>query len=124
MKIPKRDVVKFVVKSVLSKKSAGTQQELSGLVNAELRKVDPDYSVSGKRLREIALTISEVKIEVRVRKGGTPKRCPSCSSSLKKTWDRNLRGRKVLRDLICHKCGYRGTTGRWSPSKYGFSMKK
>jgi predicted RNA-binding Zn-ribbon protein involved in translation (DUF1610 family) len=124
MKIPKRDVVKFVVKFVLHRRSADSQEELAEMVNTELRKVDKAYSISGKRLREIALTIHDVKIEVGVKKGEAPKRCPSCSSSLKKTWDRNLKGRKVLRDMICHKCGYRGSTGKWSPRRYGFSLKK
>ena len=124
MKIPKRDVVKFVIKSVLHRKSAGSQKELVHKVNAELRKVDKGYSISGKRLREIALTIKEVKIEVGVKKGRSPKKCPSCSSSLKKTWDRNLRGRKVLRGLTCHKCGYKGVSGKWAPRKYGFSLRR
>ena len=124
MKIPKKDVVKFVIKSVLHRKSAESQEELSEMVNADLRKVDKGYSISGKRLRGIALTIKEVKIEVGVKKGSSPKKCPSCSSSLKKTWDRNLRGRKVLRDLTCHKCGYKGTSGKWAPRKYGFSISR
>lgn len=124
MKIPKRDVVKFVIKSVLRRKSAGSQEELSEMVNAELRKVDSDYSISGKRLRKIALTIKEVKIAVGVKKGASPKKCPSCSSSLKKTWDRNLKGRKVLRNLICNKCEYKGASGKWLPRKYGFSISR
>ena len=124
MKIPKRDVVKFVIKSVLHRKSAGSQEEFAELVNRELRKVDEEYSISGKRLREIAISMPEVKIGVAVKKGETPRRCPSCSSVLKKKWDRNLKGRKVLRELMCQKCGYKGNTGKWVPRKYEFRVEK
>jgi predicted RNA-binding Zn-ribbon protein involved in translation (DUF1610 family) len=122
MKIPKREVVKFVIKSVLHRRTADSQQELVEMVNKELRKVDSEYSITGKRAREIALSIPEVKLTVSVKKGGLPKKCPSCGSTLKRTWDRNLRGRKVLRDLKCTRCGYRGAAGKWLPRKYDFSM--
>ncbi len=124
MKIPKKDVVKFVIKSVLHRKTADSQEKLVELVISELRNVDPDYSITGRRVREIALSIPEVKINVRVKKGGVPAKCPSCGSMLKKTWDRNLRGRKVLRGMQCPKCGYKGAAGKWLPRKYGFSFGK
>ncbi len=124
MRVPKREVVKFVIKSVLHSKTADSQEKLAELVTKELRTVDPSYSITGKRVREIALSMPEVKLSVDTRKGGIPTKCPSCGSSLKKAWDRNLRGRKVLRELRCLKCGYMGTTGKWLPRKYGFSTGK
>ncbi len=124
MKIPKKEVVKFVIKSVLHRKTADSQEELVELVINELRNVDQDYSITGRRVREIALSIPEVKINVGVKKGGVPAKCPACGSVLKKTWDRNLRGRKVLRDVECTRCGYKGAAGKWLPRKYGFSFGK
>ena len=122
MKIPKREVVKFVLKSVLHKRKANSQEELVESVNAELRKVDREYSITGRRLRLISVSVPGVKIRVTARKGKAPKRCPSCNSSLKKTWDRNLKGRRVLISLSCQRCGYRGTAGKWIPGKYVFSL--
>jgi hypothetical protein len=123
MKIPKREVVKFVIKSVLHSKTADSQEDLVELVNKELRNVDPDYSITGRRVREIALSIPEIRLGVDVKKGRLPKKCPSCGSSLKKTWDKNLKGRNVLIGLRCRKCGYTGHDGRWTPGRYNFSMK-
>jgi hypothetical protein len=122
MKIPKRDVVEFVIRSVLRSRRAESQKEFSLLVGNELRKVDPQYAITGKRLREIALSMPGVRIVPLTRKGDAPKRCPGCSSALHKVWTRNLKGKKVLEGLVCQKCGYKGSSGRWSPAKYAFSL--
>jgi predicted RNA-binding Zn-ribbon protein involved in translation (DUF1610 family) len=124
MKIPKDDAVKFVVKAVLHKRIARSQQELVHLVNAELRKVDPDYSISGKRLRDIVVTIPGVRISAKTKKGSMPQKCPVCGSGLRKVWTKNLRGRKVLENLMCPKCGYSGHGRRWEPRKYGFCVER
>ncbi|MBN1896343.1 MAG: hypothetical protein JW789_01280 [Candidatus Aenigmarchaeota archaeon] len=124
MKIPKREVVKFVLKSALHRKKASSQDELVGIINTELRKVDSDYSITGKRIRLIAASMPDIRMDVVTRKGRVPPKCPSCGYSLKKSWDRNLRGRKVLRSLKCGRCGYKGTSGRWSPGKYIFCVSK
>ena len=124
MRIPKREVVKFVLKSALRKRKARSQEELVQAVNRELRKVDSGYSITGKRLREIAVSMPDVKIEVVTRKGRAPSRCPSCGSQLRKSWDRNLVGRKILRSMTCQRCGYAGKTGKWSPGKYNFCVRE
>jgi len=120
MKIPKSEVVKFVTKSVLHKRTANSQKELTELVNEQLKKVDSAYSISGKRLRDIISSMKEVKIGIEIKKGKTPGKCPACKSSLKKAYSRNLKGRKVLQKLKCHKCGYSGHDGKWLPRKYKF----
>jgi predicted Zn-ribbon and HTH transcriptional regulator len=123
MKIPKREVVKFVVKSALHRKSAGSQEELVGMVNRELRKVDAEYSITGKRLRDVVSGMKEVRMTVNTRKGKKPGKCPSCNSVLTKKFDRNLKGRNVLSSLHCRRCGYRGHDGRWTPGRYTFSLR-
>lgn len=122
MKIPRRDVVEFVITSVLRGRRAGSQDEFSRLVGKELRKADPEYAITGRRLREVASSMPGVRIVPLTRKGDAPKRCPACSSSLKKLWTKNLRGKKVLEGFACQKCGYRGTSGKWSPAKYAFRL--
>ena len=124
MKIPKKEVVKFVTKSVLNRRIADTQAELTAMVNEELQKVDPDYAITGKRLREITVSMSDVGIKVDTKRGDTPRRCPSCNAGLKKSFSRNLKGRRILEQLRCPKCGYKGHDGRWRPRKYGFSMSR
>lgn len=124
MKIPKKEVVKFVVKSVLHKHIADSQAELTKLVDRELKKVDPEYAISGKRLRETVVSMPEVRVQVDTKKGGVPARCPVCDASLKKAWNRNLKGKKVLEQRKCQKCGYSGREGKWLPRKYKFWVVK
>jgi predicted RNA-binding Zn-ribbon protein involved in translation (DUF1610 family) len=120
MKIPKEDAVRFVVRSVLKQSTAGSQEEFRRLVIEELRKADPEYTISGKRLRGVAVSLKDVKMKTHVRKGRLRKKCPSCGSGLSKSYTRNLRGRKVLDRTSCRRCGYRGQSGKWVPSKYEF----
>jgi uncharacterized protein with PIN domain len=124
MKIPKEDAVKFVVKAVLRKRNAGSQGELTSLVNKELKKVDPEYTISGKRLRTITISMPEARLKTSVKKGKTPRRCPSCNSILKKHYTKNLKGKKVLEHMKCLKCSYKGHDGKWLPSKYEFRFSK
>jgi predicted RNA-binding Zn-ribbon protein involved in translation (DUF1610 family) len=122
MKFPKSEVVKFVVKSALRRRTANSQEELVKMVNSELRKVDSQYAITGKRLRSIIVTMPEMKMSVSVRKGVMHQKCPSCGSGLKKAYTMNLKGRKVLDNMKCAKCGYRGHDGKWMPRKYGFRL--
>lgn len=122
MKIPKRDAVQFVITSVLRGRRAKSQTEFTLLVNSELRRADPSYAITGRRLREIAVSMPGVRIVPLTRKGSAPKKCPACYSSLRKVWTKNLKGKKVMEGLVCPRCGYKGTSGKWSPAKYGFSM--
>ena len=121
MKRPKDEVVKFVIKAVLRDRKVDSQAMLAVLINTELKKVDPEYSITGKRLRLIVSSMPEVKIKTDVRKGSSvPARCPSCNSPLKKVWAKNLKGRRILENLKCPKCGYKGHDGRWLPRRYCF----
>jgi len=122
MKVPREDAVRFVIKSVLKRSKAGSQEELAAMVNAELRNADPEYAVSEKRAREIAVSMDDVRVEVLVRKGKMPSRCPSCGSHLKKTYSRNLKGRKIIEKMACQRCGYAGHDGKWLPMRYIFTV--
>ncbi len=122
MKVPKREVIKFVVKSVLHKRFATSQEELTSRVNKELKKVDPEYSVTGKRLREVIVSMPEIKVSASLKKGKIRSSCPVCGHSLKSVWTRNLKGRKVVDGLRCQKCGFKGRSGKCSPARYIFRM--
>lgn len=121
IKIPRKDVVKFVIKEALQKRDAMSQKELVEIITNELRKGDSKYRITGKRARIIALE-TNVRIDTATRKGAAPKRCPVCGRGLKRAYSKNLLGRKLLTKIRCCRCGYSGTEGRWMPRKYTFSM--
>ena len=108
MKIPKKEVVKFVTRSVLNKKVVDTQAELTELVNEELR--------------EITVSMRDVGMKVDIKQGDVPKKCPSCGYNLRKAYSRNLKGKKIIENLRCQRCGYKGHDGKWLPRKYGFRV--
>lgn len=124
MKIPKKEVVKFVVKSVLHKQTADSLGELTSLVNDELKGVDAAYAISEGRLRGIVASMPEIKLRIDTKKGGKPRKCPACGGSLRKVYGKNLKGRRILVRLKCPKCGYKGHDGRWMPRQYGFWLGK
>ena len=118
-KIPDAQVVKFVLKEVMRGRKFNSQKGFAEAVASRLRKTDPAYSITGQRLRSIALT-SGVKIAVRTRDGKAPKKCPVCGHGLKKTHFKNLAGKKLLASLSCTKCSYKGKEGKWAPGRYEF----
>jgi len=123
-KLPKKDVIVFVVKEVIQKhRKIDSQEEFTELVNSNLKKVDPKLAISGKRLRLLSLAIPGLKLRIETRKGRSRKKCPSCSKSLRKVYTKNLKGRKLLYKLSCTKCGYSGKNGKFAPKRYVFLRK-
>ena len=120
MNIPKKDVVSFVLKERLQGKGARSQHELAEILNKRLRKNNPGFAISGPRARIIALSTPGIKARIHTRRGRVPKKCPACSHSLKKTYTRNLKGRKLLLGLSCTRCPYKGSGGNWIPKRYEF----
>lgn len=121
MKLPGKDVVKFVIREVMKKEGEiNSLREFKELVNMRLKMVDSSLVVSGKRLRRIFLEVPGTKLIVETRKGKKRKKCPSCSSALKKVYMKNLRGKKILYRLVCQKCGFSGSNGRFTPKRYRF----
>jgi predicted RNA-binding Zn-ribbon protein involved in translation (DUF1610 family) len=121
LKIPQKDIVKFVIKEALQKRKAMTQKELAAIITKELRRGENKYRITGRRARLLALDIP-IKIKVSTRKGKVPKKCPACGKGLKRTYSKNLTGKKLLTAIRCGKCGYRGSEGKWMPRKYTFSL--
>ena len=121
VKLPKKDVVLFVIKEVMRKhKEIESLREFTDLVNMRLKMVDPDLVISGKRLRKIFAGLPGTKLVVETRKGKKVRKCPSCFSGLRKIYMKNLKGRKILYKLVCMKCGYSGTNGKFVPKRYRF----
>ena len=121
MKLPKTDVVLFVIKDVMKKnKEIDSLKNFTDLVNMRLKMVDSKLTISGRRLREIFLKMPNTKLVVETRKGKRVSKCPSCFSGLRKVYTKNLRGKKILYKLVCSKCGYSGAGGKFVPKRYKF----
>jgi hypothetical protein len=122
MKIPKRDVILFVIKEVMQKhKDIASLREFTDLVNMRLKMVDSRLSVSGPRLRSIFTKMPGTKIVTETRMGDKVEKCPSCYGSLKKVYTKNLRGKKILYKMLCQRCGYAGVNGKFAPRRYKFT---
>ncbi|RLJ06332.1 MAG: hypothetical protein DRP13_03855 [Candidatus Aenigmatarchaeota archaeon] len=122
MRIPKKEVIEFLIKEILSRKNIYSQKELTEELLKELQKTDKEYRITGKRARKIALSLPEVSIKITTKYGSIPELCPVCGSRLKKIHTLNLKGKKVLSKLVCPKCGYQGKQNKWIPKRYEFHL--
>ena len=121
MKVPKKDVILFVVQEVMHKhREVESLREFTDLVNMRLKMVDSKLSVSGARLRNIFTRMPGTKLVTETRMGGKTDKCPSCYASLKKIYTKSLKGRKILYKIVCQRCGYSGVNGRFAPKRYRF----
>ena len=124
MRIPKDEVLVFVIRDVMQKKrEINSLTEFSSLVNRRLKRVDPKLAVSGKRLRQIFVKTPGTKLVVETKKGRKVKKCPACYSGLKSTHTKNLKGKKVLYKMKCNKCGFSAVNGKFKPRRYRFIKK-
>ena len=120
-KIPKKDVILFVVKEVLQKNGeVASLREFTELVNHRLKMVDSRLSVSPPRLKAVFAKMPNTKIVTETRSGGKADKCPSCSSGLKKVYTKNLKGKKILYKMVCQRCGFAGVNGKFAPKRYRF----
>lgn len=119
-RIPKNDVLEFVVRDILRQRSVDSQKELAELVNRRFAASKSNFRVSPERARLAALKAGS-KLTTRTKKGKAPAKCPSCGRRLKKGYIKNLKGKNTLLSMKCMHCGYEGKSGRWRPSRYGFS---
>lgn len=120
MRIPKSDVVSFVLKEALRGRSLNSQHELTEVLNSRLRRNNPDFSVSKLRARRIALASPGITTEILTRRGRPPSRCPACGHYLRKTFTKNLKGKRLLFRISCSRCPYKASGGKWAPKRYIF----
>lgn len=119
-KIPKDDVLEFVVRDILRHRGAESQQELAEMINKKFASSDSGFRVSPERARRAALNVG-AKLNIRIKKGDEPSKCPGCGKRLKKSYIKNLKGKNSIFGMNCPYCGYEGKSGRWAPGKYSFS---
>jgi hypothetical protein len=121
LKIPKDDVLEFVVRDILRQRAVESQQALAELVNRKFEASNSGFRVSPQRARHAALRAGS-KLVIKTKKGSSPSKCPGCGRRLKKSYMKNLKGRNAIFGMKCAHCGYDGRSGKWAPGKYGFSM--
>jgi len=119
-RIPKNDVLEFVVRDILRKRSVSSQKELAELANMKFSDTGSSFRVSPPRARAAALKIG-AKVVIRTKSGDVPKKCPGCGHRLTKSYMRNLKGKDAIYAMKCPSCGYDGKLGHWLPSRYGFA---
>ncbi len=122
--IPKKEVVKFIIKEILQDQRIVSQTHLAEIINKKLKKGDQDYTISGKRARLLAAETPKVRIHTQTKRGSLPEKCPCCEHRLRKSYTKNLYGRRVTVRLSCPKCSYKGSDNRWVPKRYEFEYMK
>ena len=90
-----------------------------------MKKLDPDYVVSSKRVKTIALRIPEVKVKTKTRKSKKKKitKCPVCKNKINWIFRKNLKGQRMHTGYRCTKCGLRTDKNSLMPRKYTFVWK-
>jgi hypothetical protein len=126
-KIPKDDFVYQVVRDVVRKRGkVDTQEELCHLVVARLKKYNPDFVLSARRAKKIAIKIPEIKIRAKTKKAPKMKKikkCPVCKSHLKKIYGTNLLNKKIHIGYLCKTCGFSTDLSSVVPMRYMFIWK-
>ena len=136
-RIPKKkEVMSAIVDALRYIGCASSLDELRSYVIQELRKINPEYTISTRRLRRIIATMDEVEMTISLSEskayteylGGDNAlknltHCPVCGSKLKPVRNQTIYGWTVVIEKKCPVCGY--WTGRVirKPYKYEFCLK-
>lgn len=100
-----------------------TQHRLRKLVAEELARRKRPATVSGSRVRLLAIRAGLVHMETRTKEGDGidgRKECPVCRARLRRVQNRTLTGGRVLVGLRCAACGYRTGRKLEVPTRYVF----
>ncbi len=126
--IPSDEMIKKGLKNLFKKVHiVNSQKELKKLIKKELRTKNKIYSVSEKRLRNIALETNFIKIDIHSREGNPKKilsKCPVCESSLTRVKNLTIWGGEVTLEFRCSRCGYWTGKKKRIPTRYIFHFIK
>lgn len=134
-RIPRDPEVLHALERVLDReKSVPSQRRLKRLVEAELSTAGQPYRVGRDRVRLLAIRSGMVKVYVHWREPAARdsafriphsaiRKCPACGSRMGAVLNRKLTGGKVVKALVCRRCGLR-TGGRGGvPTRYRFTRR-
>ncbi len=125
--IPDEDLISKIILRVLQDKNiVGSQAELTREVLKHLKRYDSSFTVSGKRLRKIALKIPSVHVEIRCKNSHKivedMKICPVCGEKMEKIENMTLEGEKITMGFRCPSCPYWTGKNLRIPSRYIFKL--
>ena len=125
--IPSDNKVERAIKKVLKEfRTVPSQYKLKELVEKELKTKKLKYSVSGSRLRTIAINSGLANLEIHTREGSPHKLlsgCPVCGKSLKRVKNLTIWGGQVTIEYQCSNCGYWTGKKKRIPTRYIFHVK-
>lgn len=119
-------VINGLEKVLKEYRTVHSQNKLKKLVNKNLTTPKKKFSVSGSRLRNIAINSDFVKLEIHTREGDPKKlliKCPVCSNTLKRVKNLTIWGGEVTIEFRCKKCGYWTGKKKRIPTRYVFHLK-
>ena len=123
-KIPDQDTVcKAVSRVMLRNQRIESQRELSDLVQKELSSEDPEYRISGERIRKVAVSSGAAKVEIEYReavKKKLPDICPVCGNAMSPIMNMTLEGDVTEVKRNCTVCPFTAGQKACSPGRYIF----
>ncbi len=123
-KVPKADVLAEAIRNVLREQNTVISQNLlTELVNACLKRDEPDYTASEERIRRLTLARKLAKVQIVTREAEERSRhgrCPVCGSKTKRIQNETVYGGTVTLGYKCRACGYWTGLKRRVPTRYIF----
>jgi hypothetical protein len=126
-KIPRDDDVLRAIKNVMNRQSVvNSQTKLKELVERDLQVTDKDYHVGPRRLRVLALSSDDVRVEIHCRESEQKKgisKCPVCDHKLKLVKNKTIFDGVVIIGHECTHCSYWTGLKRRIPTRYVFTSR-
>jgi hypothetical protein len=119
-------VLKGLEKVLREFRTVNSQIKLKRLVENKLSTKKKKFSISGSRLRNIAINSDFVKLEIQSREGDPKKlltKCPVCNSTLKRVKNLTIWGGEVTIEFRCNICSYWTGKKKRIPTRYIFHFK-
>ncbi len=126
-KIPSNEEVLRAIKNVMNNYGViNSQTKLKELVERDLKVTDKNYLVSPKRLRVLALSSDNVRIEIHCRDSDekmNSNKCPVCNHNLKLVRNKTIYNGVVIIGHECDHCPYWTGMKKRIPTRYVFTVK-
>ncbi len=103
-----------------------SQRKMTEFVLKELKRHDPDYSVSEARVRRLAIDNGLAKVEIHARESAkktSARDCPVCGGKTVKIRNETVYGGTVTVGYKCKTCGYWTGLKQRVPTLYVFCPK-
>ncbi len=126
-KIPSNEEVLRAIKNVMNNYGViNSQMKLKELVERDLKETDKKYRVSPQRLRVLALSSDNVRVEIHCRDSDEKKsttKCPVCNHKMKLVKNKTIFNGVVIIGHECTHCPYWTGMKRRIPTRYVFTIK-